>query len=1379
MGVPKFFRWLSERYPKINQRAGYPPDEETCQRHFGKPPPPSIDTPDPLSTCGLPPPIDRLYIDMNGIIHGCSHNNATDEDDDTEGFNDITHEQIFANVCYYLDRIVGDIAEPTQLVYMAIDGVAPRAKLNQQRSRRYRSGNENEIEETVYEAHIHAVEERKRRQEKGLLDEEEDDPEQGYGAISSSASSGSSHPQETVQEVEPGRFIGKFETQQSSSAPGTSLGDPPPGFHSNSITPGTPFFTECTRHLEHFIRYKQTHDPKWQHLTIIFSGPNVPGEGEHKIMDFMRREKCREDYNPNLRHCIMGQDGDLVMLGLATHEPNLVLLREQVVFEMSRQKLLASSSEGMDGYIHNANFEWLHMHVLRDYLAYEFETSCVVPSHPYDLESTVDDFVFLTFFVGNDFLPHMPAIDIADEAFDLLFYSYKRMRNLWKKDKTLPPYLTHAGNIVSGHRLEQFLKVLGSHETPWFDNKKRDEKKTHERWRENDEKFGQEPTLPSDEVLELKEETDRAKFREMMESINPTEANTDSDAASNFNPVLSTETKGFQPTSGEDDLDEGMKARMGSLLQYSVSAKDGEASTLAAVDDQDLKGRYYWDKFGFTPFDAEKHIALRKAYMEGLVWNLKYYYEGCASWDWYYPYHYGPMLSDLVNLDEYLEEIHFEEKGEPLNCFEQLLGCLPPSSAYLLPKPYQWFLSDPSSPIIDFYPKTFTVDMNGKRAPWEAVVLLPFIDSKRLIDAARTLVTNDMLSPEEQQRRELGPAYVFRRVEGESEVVPAVGEGEHFGTINECKVPRKVLTDTEWHYIPETESAFKPEKPKGIIHPQPAFGSLQAVPIERLCRKRIGIDVFGLRSRYRTAILELSEALPALPSMEALAPKLIGTTVFFNYPYFMEGFVTAISSPEKTIRGTGENGATTYPPREVESRYKRLGRLLKQQQFGEKLTGTGGWMIPSSDVTLSVRPLKTLKTLKDGSKAKVYAKFEVEVPLLATVWSPIRKDPRIASLPSLLEKDPYFLEKQAVDSGDTGGAAAVTKGEGIQRQSIRMYNTAPKKGTSRGLATLARPDNLAQPTEVLQRYPSKAPLGSNLGRTGGFRGRLLVAGATALASVVFGANGAHATSAWTFPPIGPAALVESYSSVGLLARGGQQDMFQGANDLDKDHSPPPLEFAHGTTTISFIFNGGIIAAVDSRASIGNFVGSKTTQKVLPVNTHILGTMAGGAADCSFWIRKLKAQAQVFELTEQRRMSVARASRLLSNALYENRALDLSVGTMIMGFDPDKKGPSIYYVDNSGVRIQGDIFAVGSGSTFALGILDTVPQERRHDMTEEEAIALGIKAIRHATFRDAFSGGFIGVYLINKDGWKKVFSEDLARRAQTLENSDTVALPESK
>ena len=248
----------------------------------------------------------------------------------------------------------------------------------------------------------------------------------------------------------------------------------------------------------------------------------------------------------------------------------------------------------------------------------------------------------------------------------------------------------------------------------------------------------------------------------------------------------------------------------------------------------------------------------------------------------------------------------------------------------------------------------------------------------------------------------------------------------------------------------------------------------------------------------------------------------------------------------------------------------------------------------------------------------------------------------------------------------------------------------------------------------------------------------------------------------------------------LKLRGGDFVDWPGELDsCDISAKAPPLEFAHGTTTLSFTFQGGIIVAVDSRASLGSFVGSKTVQKVLPINSHMLGTMAGGAADCSFWIRKLKSQAMLHELKEGHRMSVARASRILSNYLYQLRGLNLSVGTMILGFDDprdkddgystvgDSSLPRIYYVDNTGVRIEGDMFSVGSGSTFALSILDT---ERRHDMSEDEAIALGVKAIRHATFRDAYSGGYINVYVITRmDGWRKVFTEDLARTAQIMMN----------
>jgi len=58
-----------------------------------------------------------------------------------------------------------------------------------------------------------------------------------------------------------------------------------------------------------------------------------------------------------------------------------------------------------------------------------------------------------------------------------------------------------------------------------------------------------------------------------------------------------------------------------------------------------------------------------------------------------------------------------------------------------------------------------------------------------------------------------------------------------------------------------------------------------------------------------------------------------------------------------------------------------------------------------------------------------------------------------------------------------------------------------------------------------------------------------------------------------------------------------------------------MEFKKGTTTCGFKFNGGIIIAVDSRASMGQFIASETVRKVIEINNFLLGTMAGGAADC--------------------------------------------------------------------------------------------------------------------------------------------------------------------
>ncbi|KAM0686834.1 Proteasome subunit beta type-5-B, partial [Conglomerata obtusa] len=152
-------------------------------------------------------------------------------------------------------------------------------------------------------------------------------------------------------------------------------------------------------------------------------------------------------------------------------------------------------------------------------------------------------------------------------------------------------------------------------------------------------------------------------------------------------------------------------------------------------------------------------------------------------------------------------------------------------------------------------------------------------------------------------------------------------------------------------------------------------------------------------------------------------------------------------------------------------------------------------------------------------------------------------------------------------------------------------------------------------------------------------------------------------------------------------------------DLFKEHIKPNK----GTTTLAFIFKHGMVIAVDSRATSGNYIASQTVKKVIEVNKFLLGTMAGGAADCQYWEGIMGIEAKRYELENGRRITASAASMYLSNCVNRYKDRGLSMGTMVCGWDVS--GPGLYYVDDKGGRLPGEMFSVGSGSTIAYGILE--------------------------------------------------------------------------
>ena len=609
---------------------------------------------------------------------------------------------------------------------------------------------------------------------------------------------------------------------------------------SNAITPGTPFMDTLAASLRYWCAYKANTDPAWEKVKIIISDATVPGEGEHKIMEFIRSQRSSPEHDPNTRHVIYGLDADLIMLGLATHEPHFRVLREDVFFQESKARTChicgqkghiaeackgeAKQKEGdfgeKDKALTDKPFIWLHVNVLREYLEVELH----VPQAPFrfDLERALDDWVFMCFFVGNDFLPHLPSLDIRENGIDTLIA-------IWRDNVPLMGgYVTKDGH-VDLERAQFILDGLAKQEDAIFRRRRQTEerrdanakrRKLEEQNRSNSQNNtvqrgrrgspdysspsngtigrAKPPSIaPADLPLFVpgkgiltKEE--RAVTHDMVVNrgaIHKANAANKSAAAALKSQLLGAQVDSSLadqtlPSAGDSADGSGQidtsqsvdvtttpvsasKKRKAELMEDADAGTPGrgtpDVSNKPQVDSDELPpdtvrlweegyaDRYYEQKFNVEPQDIAFRNKVARAYVEGLAWVLLYYFQGCPSWTWYYPYHYAPFAADFVELDKM--NIKFE-KGTPFKPFEQLMGVLPAASNHAIPEVFRSLMSDEDSEIIDFYPTDFPIDLNGKKFAWQGVALLPFIDEKRLLDAMATRYP--LLSAKDVARNAMG-----------------------------------------------------------------------------------------------------------------------------------------------------------------------------------------------------------------------------------------------------------------------------------------------------------------------------------------------------------------------------------------------------------------------------------------------------------------------------------------------------------------------------------------------------------------------------------------------------------------------------------------------
>jgi 5'-3' exonuclease len=352
MGIPSFFSYIIKNYPNIIQKY--------ISNTFK---------------------VDNLYLDCNSIIYDVYSKIEFDK----LKLNETVTISIIKSVISKIEEYIS-IIQPSQTVIIAFDGVAPVAKLEQQRGRRYKSWYQNEMTRMI-------------------LKKAKDDP-----------------------------------------------------WNTTAITPGTKFMSELNDLItKHFNEQTLA---IFNLSNIIVSGSNSVGEGEHKLFEYIRNNPEKHSKETTI---IYGLDADLIMLSInhLHYSPNIYLFRETPHFIQS----IDSSLEP------NANY----------FLDIPELTKAIITFMNNDKEidllkdkNKVYDYVFLCFFLGNDFLPHFPALNIRTGGVDKMMNAYRE--TIGKTNENLTD-----GKTIYWNNVRKVIQELANIEEDFIikEHRKRFTRSTH------------------------------------------------------------------------------------------------------------------------------------------------------------------------------------------------------------------------------------------------------------------------------------------------------------------------------------------------------------------------------------------------------------------------------------------------------------------------------------------------------------------------------------------------------------------------------------------------------------------------------------------------------------------------------------------------------------------------------------------------------------------------------------------------------------------------------------------------------------------------------------------------------------------------------------
>lgn len=570
MGVPKFFKWLIDNYPEHK-----------------------IVLPE------MPKEVDRLYIDANGLFHPM----CFDILKLNPKLNDIEklEKKMFKRIMAYIEYLTITV-NPKKSLFVSVDGVAPMAKMNQQRKRRFRSIDDARLRESIKKSHGHPA-------------------------------------------------------------------DIP--WSNTVITPGTKFMED----LMSYLQLKLSQLQKKIKIQVTLSPYNVPGEGEHKILNDIRN---RHASGTDDEVCVIhGLDADLIFLTLSSQRKGIYLMREASQFGSSKD----DNKDILEDDV-SKDLNFVDIDTMTNLYIEQLETKITEKAELLEIETVdlasrkreiLNDFIFICYFLGNDFLPHIPSIEIATGGLDMIIDIYAEQYTI-SGGKSIVQ-LTKDGdtivNVTIGELVNNFAEKLAKSEIHYF-------------------------------RVELPEHVEHVKRRRCYASDKCEKELWDLEHMRRYK------------------VEDPIKLGEGESINWKHRYY---SHYFGVVSDQSQLVQNLCNSY------AEGLIWVAQYYFVGCQdyqWQYPYTHAPFIS-----------DLAEYLKSHSIKEVIIKAKPPLPPCC--QLLSVLPPSCTDLLPASYRWLVTDDRSPIIDLYPKEVMLDMINKEMYWMCVPMIPAVEAERVLEAVKDL----------------------------------------------------------------------------------------------------------------------------------------------------------------------------------------------------------------------------------------------------------------------------------------------------------------------------------------------------------------------------------------------------------------------------------------------------------------------------------------------------------------------------------------------------------------------------------------------------------------------------------------------------------------